>query len=101
MKLFGGNKGKRTGAAVKKKKKPLKVLAIILICVLLVEGLYFTAIYSNNAFITKWRNIYITTAMDTLSHQWLAKAFIPEDVINEVMRRRDEALESQEDLESA
>ena len=101
MKLFGGSKGKRTGAAVKKKKKPLKVLAIILICVLLVEGLYFTAIYSNNAFITKWRNIYITTAMDTLSHQWLAKAFIPEDVINEVMRRRDEALESQEDLESA
>jgi len=106
MKLFGGRKGARTGgaaaatAAPTRRKRFLKPLVIILACVLLIECLYFTAVYSKNAFITKWRNIYITTAMETLSHQWLATAFIPNDVIQEVIGRRESAMEAQVDLES-
>ena len=68
-----------------KQKKPLKTIAIILAVVLCLEGLYFFCIYSNNAFIKKYRTIYITTAMNTMTHQWLATYFIPRDVIDTVM----------------
>lgn len=113
MKLFGGSKGSRirrgratatttaAASAKPKKKKWLKPLAIVLICVVVLEGLYFTAIYSQNSFIERWRSAYIITAMDTMRHQWLAKAFIPEEIINDVMERRNASLVSQEDVESA
>lgn len=104
MKLFGGARGARSGGAAASAaapvKRPLKPLAIILAIILLLEGCYFTCVYSQNAFITKWRNIYITTAMETLSHQWLATAIIPDDIIQEVVGRRQEAMEAQVDLES-
>lgn len=84
----------QTGASRKKKRRnPLKVTAAVLGCLLVCEILYFTAIYSNNSFISKWRSIYIETAMDTFSHQWLATAFIPPDIIDEVMDLRQERLE--------
>ena len=105
MKLYGGYSGARTGgtraAAATVKRSPLKPLAIILAIVLVIEGMYFMAVYSKNAFITKWRNIYITTAMETMNHQWLATAIIPMDVINEVVGRKEASLESQENMESS
>ena len=82
-------------APAKKRRNPLKAVAIVLFCLLVAEILYFTAVYSDNAFISKWRTIYIETAMDTLNHQWLAKAFIPADVIQEVQDQRRAALEKQ------
>ncbi len=108
MKLFGGSKGSRTrkhrsaaeSDAPKRKKWP-KALAIVLAVVLVLEGLYFFCIYSKHPFIDKWRSAYITTAMDTLSHQWLATAFIPPDVIQEVLDRRNESLSAQDKLESS
>lgn len=113
LKLFGNTRsGSRlaknrrhlqdgSGAAVgtaashqkKKRRNPLKVTAIVLACLLACEVLYFTAVYSKNSFITKWRTIYIETAMDTFTHQWLATAFIPPNVINEVMSIRQEQLD--------
>lgn len=90
MKLFGSAHGgarlaKRAAKPKKQKaKKPLKVLAIILAILLVLEGLYFYCCYGKGAFITKWRTIYINTAMDTMTHQWLATAFLPKDVIDEV-----------------
>lgn len=45
-------------------------------------------LYTPNAFVTRWREWYIETAMGTMTHQWLATWFIPEDIINEVMTRR-------------
>ena len=108
MKLYGGASGARAGggrtAAVKtgkkKKRNRLKILAIILAVVLVMEGLYFTAVFSKNAFITKWRNVYIITAMETMNHQWLATAFIPQSVIQEVMYAKVASQEAQAGLES-
>ena len=105
MKLFGGSKGARTGGAAtrtaaKPAKHKLKPLAIVLACVLFIEACYFICVYSQNSFITKWRNIYISTAMETLSHQWLATAIIPDDIIQDVVGRREEAMQAQVDLES-
>ncbi len=90
LKLFGSAHGGARLAGRKaapkrtKVKKPLKTLAIILAVILLLEGLYFYCCYGKGAFITKWRTIYINTAMDTMTHQWLATAFLPKNVIDEV-----------------
>lgn len=98
MKLYGGYGGSR--AAKGRRRNPFKPLAVLLCCLLAVEILYFTAVYSSNGFITKWRNIYISTAMDTMSHQWLATAFIPEDVIQAVMDKRQASMDEQKGLSS-
>ena len=108
MKLFGGASGARTpgsrAAAVQasspKKKQPLKALAIVLLVILLIEICYFVCIFSRNSFITKWRNIYISTAMETMNHQWLATAIIPEPIITEVMTAQATAKDSQVGLTS-
>ena len=62
--------------------------------------MYHTFVYSNNSFISKWRTIYIETAMTTNTHQWLATWFIPEKIIAEVMLKYNEGKEAQEDLAS-
>ena len=121
MKLFGSRssgarlaKNRRSGAsyttsgsgsvstavAVPRKKNPLKPLAIVLALILFCELCYFFVVYTNNSFISKWRSIYIETAMDTLDHKWLATAIIPSDVIAEVMDARAMTLSQQENLES-
>lgn len=95
--LAGAAAGDSAVAAypAKRRRNPLKGLAIFLGCLLLIEILYFVAIYSDNSFISKWRTIYIETAMDTLSHKWLATAIIPPDIIEDVMDQRRQAIEQQ------
>ncbi len=83
-----------------KKRNPLKILALVLGCVLFVELCYFFCVYSQSAFVSKWRTIYIETAMDTLNHKWLATSIIPDDIIQEVMNQRKQALSEQIGLSS-
>ncbi len=75
----------------KKKKKEGKVKAISVIALILsiiiflgTTG-YVTILYGNIPFVVKWRNIWIETAMTTDQHKWLATAFFPERLIDEVM----------------
>lgn len=118
MKLFGSTGGARlaknrvgysaegvaSGGAVaapaKKRKTPGKGLAIFLAVVLAMELCYFFVIYTNNSFISKWRSIYIATAMDTNSHKYLATAIIPSDIIADVMDERKLAQTAQDGMES-
>ena len=65
--------------------KKLKILAALLALLLLIECTYCVAVF------TDWcpplmslRNMYIETALSTLSHRWLATALIPGDVVQEV-----------------
>ncbi len=84
-----------------KKKKGLKghlIRGSVIISIFLF--LYLVFVFSDNAFITKWRTIYIETAMTTNSHQWLATWFIPHDIIDQVMAKYYQGQEDQEDLES-
>ena len=46
---------------------------------------YVTIVYGNIPFVVKWRNIWIETAMTTDQHKWLATAFFPDRLIDEVM----------------
>ena len=62
--------------------------------------LYCIAVFSNIPFVAQWRTVYIETAMSTMNHRWLATAFIPGGVIDEVMLARSALEASQSDLAS-
>ena len=83
----------------KMSKKQKIVIWIVSILLFLVLG-YCTAVFSNIPFIKKWRGIYIETAMTTGKHQWLATAFIPGYIIDDVMRPALEEQAKQDALES-
>ena len=84
----------------KKMSKKQKIIIWIASIVLIMVVGYCTAVFSNIPFIKKWREIYIETAMTTSTHQWLATAFIPEYIIDDVMQSAMKEQVQQEDLES-
>lgn len=87
-------------AGAKKGKKPRKWVRNALLTWLVLVGFYCVAVFSNIPFVAKWRAIYIETAMGTMTHQWLATAFIPPGVIENVMGQREQVEENQQGLES-
>jgi exopolysaccharide biosynthesis protein len=84
-----------------KAKSPKKKLIVLSLVIVLLAGLYCTAVFSNIPFIKKWRDIYIETAMDTYTHKWLATLFIPKSVIDEVMEAKEDFIAEQQDLHSS
>ena len=85
----------RTAGSGKKRRSAIKILTKIFLVLAILEGLYFTCAYSDIPFIKKWRTIYIETAMSTMRHQWLATAFLPKSVIDEVVDRVNAAQQAQ------
>lgn len=88
---------------IKKKKKQhrLRKTLIVLVSVFAVlAGLYTFVVYTKIPFIKNLRDAYIETAMQTMSHQWLAELFFPDDVIAEVMARVNAAQDAQQGIES-
>lgn len=74
---------------MKKRNKINNIIRFTTVFSVTIVLLYLTAIYSNIPFIAKYRNLYIETAMSTMSHQWLATKFIPKSVIDDVINQRD------------
>lgn len=67
-------------------RKLLSVLShVLLILVTLLCGFYLMVLYSGIPQLTNLRDMYIRTAMTTLSHKWLATSIIPSDIIDKVM----------------
>ncbi|MCI8970428.1 MAG: phosphodiester glycosidase family protein [Oscillibacter sp.] len=52
----------------------------------LLAAAYLLFAFSGIPLIAKWRTLYIETAMGTMSHQWLATAFLPDSVIQAAMK---------------
>ena len=77
---------KKPKKKISKKQKKTRILVTILAILVFLEVNYGLFVYSNIPFYAKWRTIYIETAMSTLNHQWLATKFIPDDIIQDVMR---------------
>lgn len=75
-------------------------LGMMIVILLLTTVLYPVLLYTDNAFVTKWRTLYIETAMSTMTHQWLATAIIPQSIIDEVMLTREDTTEMQKTAES-
>ncbi len=85
-----------SGKQKKAKKKKGQTVAIVLLSILLVlELLYCVAIFTDIPGVKRLRDLYIQTAMTTKSHHWLATAFIPYDIIRDVMDEYKQARESQ------
>ena len=63
-----------------------KLCAAAAAAAVLFTALYLLFVFSSIPFIAKWRTLYIETAMGTMSHQWLATAFLPESVIHDTMK---------------
>ena len=93
------SKQKRVRHRRKMSKKQKVTIWIVSVLLFVVLG-YCTAVFSNIPFIKKWRGIYIETAMTTGKHQWLATAFIPRDIIDDVINQALEEQAIQEELES-
>ena len=70
-------------------------VSFLVVAVIMATVVYPYLLYTDNEFISKWRALYIETAMGTMTHQWLATAIIPQDIIDEVMKTRDETNELQ------
>ena len=83
----------------RKMSKRQKSLIWIISILFFLVSVYCTAVFSNIPFIKKWRGIYIETAMTT-RHQWLATAFIPRYIIDDVLRQAMEQQAIQDSLES-
>ena len=49
-------------------------------------ALYLLFAFSQIPLAVKWRTLYVETAMGTMTHQWLATAFLPDFVIQDVMK---------------
>lgn len=77
--------------------------ALFLTCFFMVglTAVYPFLLYTPNEFISRWREWYIETAMGTMTHQWLATWFIPEEIIDEVMVKQYLMSEKQLNLESS
>ncbi len=73
-------------AAKKKKKRLIKAIVIPSSILAALAACYLVIAFSSIPFIAYWRTIWIETAMTTGTKQWLATAFFPESVINEVMK---------------
>lgn len=98
IKLFGNTK--KRARSKRRKKSPFRIIGVLVVLAAVFEILYFTVVYSNIPFIAKYRTLYIETAMSTMNHQWLATAFIPQSVIDEVLAARYETEDQQSEIVS-
>ncbi len=69
-------------------KKGVIAFFIFSLVLLLSVLSYVTVVYGKIPFVVKWRNIWIETAMTTDQHRWLATAFFPDRLVDEVMAAR-------------
>lgn len=101
-----GGREQQPSASQKNKKKSrsrtgLKVLTVLLSIILFLECAYCVAIFSHIPLIEKLRNIYISTAMATMNHQWLATALIPGDIVQPIIDEMEAERINQVNIESS
>ncbi len=70
---------------MRKVSKLFTFLVILLTVVVVWTVFYLLFVFSSIPFFSYWRGIWIETAMTTGDHQWLATAFIPQSIIDDVM----------------
>lgn len=72
----------------RKKRSAAQRITRWFIAAVLLAAVYCVLVFSNIPLIERWRTIYIETAMGTMNHQWLATRFLPQSVIDDVMKGR-------------
>lgn len=84
----------------KKKKSKLRIVAVLLAVILLIECAYCLVIFSNIPLFVNLREMYISTAYSTMTHQWLASYFIPGDIVMDVVNNMTADLSAQINVNS-
>ena len=67
------------------KRKKYTWAYVLVVAVLVIVTGYITFVYSPTPFISQWREVWISTAMSTWKHQWLATKLIPKSVVDKVV----------------
>lgn len=81
-----------------RKSHPFLRRLALLLAVLL--GLYAFVLWAPVPFVERMRNMYIETALSTMSHQWLATAFFPKSLVEDVRQQMQDAQNSQNGMVS-
>ena len=84
----------------RKEKAPyrgMRIAAILLSIVLFFEFLYCFLVFTDIPVIKYWREAYISTALSTMDHQWLADYFLPKYMVDEIRALKEQTLLEQED----
>lgn len=95
-----GRRKKKSKGAGKKKHGPARAVIVIACLLVIFVDMYFRFLYTDLPFIRDLRDAYIETAMSTMSHQWMAEWFFPQDIIDEVTSRVEKAQQDQQGIES-
>lgn len=66
-------------------KSLIKVIITVILTTVVLLSTYFWLCFTNNSFVSKYRTLYVETAMSTLSHRWLATKLLPYDVVKPVI----------------
>ena len=84
-------------AAVKKPRRGLKAAC----CAAgVLAALYAFVVWAPFKPVEKLRNMYIETALSTMNHRWLATAFFPKSVVDQVRQQMNDAVDRQTGLSS-
>ncbi len=78
----------------------MRIAAILLSIVLFFEALYCFLVFTEIPAIKNLREAYISTALSTMTHAWLAEWFLPEYMVEEVRMKELLAVEFQENMNS-
>ena len=70
-----------------------KVLLIAVITTVILLASYFWLCFTDNGFVSKYRTLYVETALGTMTHQWLATSLLPYDVVAPVKEATTEQFE--------
>lgn len=81
----------------RRKHSFLRGLAVVLAVLL---GLYGFVLWAPIPAVERLRNMYIETALSTMTHRWLATSFFPKSIVEEVRQQMKAAQESQNGIHS-
>ncbi len=101
-KLFGNTGGSHSGSAPQRAAAPKapRWAKRAAVCLAAVVALYGFVVWAPLRPVRLLRNMYIETALSTMNHRWLATAFFPKSIVDQVQREMDSALSSQNGLTS-
>ncbi len=93
--------GQSKSSKIKQKKKKksyrgLRITAIILSIILFCEATYCFLVFTNIPTIKYWREQFISTALSTMSHHWLAEWFLPKYMVDDIRIRKEQSLLQQQ-----
>lgn len=90
----------QTERKIKKPRKSHPVLRKIALLLAVLLGMYAFVLWAPLPAVERLRNMYIETALSTMSHQWLATAFFPKSLVEDVRQQMRDAQNSQNGIAS-